>query len=302
MAKKIALGKDIASLISDSPNELLKQSLNSQTKTVTEKEEKKLVAENQASLIDISQIHTNPNQPRKIFKDKELQELSDSIKENGVIQPLIIAKADKGFELITGERRLKASKIAGLEKVPVVIKTRTDRDKMVMAIIKNIQRSDLNCIEEALAYFQLLNEYNLTQEEVAKKLGKERSSIANFLRILKLPKQVINLLQKELLTFDHAKVLVAEKNTDKVKRLATIAVEEKLSIRELERLLKKKVAPVKEKKNKFFDEKLNSLRQTLEKNTRFHFDLKSKSSRKGQIIINYTNEAEFNDIYEYLLK
>lgn len=302
MAKKIALGKGIASLISDSPNELLKQSLNSQTKKMDEKTEKKIVSENETSLVDITQIHANPNQPRKIFKDKELQELSDSIKENGVIQPLIVAKADKGFELIAGERRLRASKIAGLEKVPVVIKTGTDRDKMVMAIIENVQRSDLNCVEEALAYFQLLNEYNLTQEEVAKKLGKERSSVANFLRILKLPRQVIDLLQKELLTFGHAKVLVAEKDTDKVKRLATIAVEEKLSIRELERLLKKKVAPVKEKKNKFFDEKLDSLRQTLEKNTGFHFDLKSKSSGKGQIIINYTNEAEFNDIYEYLLK
>ena len=170
MAKKIALGKGIASLISDSPNELLKQSLNSQTKKMDEKTEKKIVSENETSLVDITQIHANPNQPRKIFKDKELQELSDSIKENGVIQPLIVAKADKGFELIAGERRLRASKIAGLEKVPVVIKTGTDRDKMVMAIIENVQRSDLNCVEEALAYFQLLNEYNLTQEEVAKKL------------------------------------------------------------------------------------------------------------------------------------
>ncbi len=299
MAKKVALGKGIASLIQDSPNELLKASLATQKES---KNETRNEQNNQPSLVDISQIHANPNQPRKIFKDKELQELANSITENGVIQPLIVAKADKGFELIAGERRLRASKLAGLEKVPVVIKVGTDKDKMVMSIIENVQRSDLNCVEEALAYFQLLNEYKLTQEEVAKKLGKERSSVANYLRILKLPRQVIDLLQKELLSFRHAKVLVSEKDLEKVKRIALIAVEENLSIRDLEKLLKKKNTAPKEKTNKFFDEKLDTFKQSLEKNTGFHFDLKSKSNGKGQIIINYTNEAEFNDIYEYLLK
>tara|TARA_R110002072_G_scaffold288917_1_gene455433 strand:- start:106603 stop:107502 length:900 start_codon:yes stop_codon:yes gene_type:complete len=299
MAKKVALGKGIASLIQDSPNELLKASLATQKES---KNETRNEQNNQPSLVDISQIHANPNQPRKIFKDKELQELANSITENGVIQPLIVAKADKGFELIAGERRLRASKLAGLEKVPVVIKVGTDKDKMVMSIIENVQRSDLNCVEEALAYFQLLNEYKLTQEEVAKKLGKERSSVANYLRILKLPRQVIDLLQKELLSFGHAKVLVSEKDLEKVKRIALIAVEENLSIRDLEKLLKKKNTAPKEKTNKFFDEKLDTFKQSLEKNTGFHFDLKSKSNGKGQIIINYTNEAEFNDIYEYLLK
>jgi ParB family chromosome partitioning protein len=171
MAKKVALGKGIASLIQDSPNEILKASLKEEIKK--EKQPEPQVAEAGPALIDISTIQTNPNQPRKIFKEKELNELAESIRENGVIQPLVVIKAAKGFELVAGERRLRASKIAGLDKVPAVIKKMTEREKMVVSIIENVQRSDLNCVEVALAYYQLMNEFDLTQEEVGKRLGKE---------------------------------------------------------------------------------------------------------------------------------
>ena len=191
-------------------------------------------------LVAIDDIKPNPNQPRKIFKEKDLEELSLSIKENGVIQPLIITRNDEGFVLIAGERRLKASKMAGLEKVPVVLKRGTEKDKMVMAIIENVQRSDLNCVEEALAYFQLMDEFSLTQEEVAKKIGKDRSTIANFLRILKLPRPVIELVQKELLSFGHAKILASLKEREEILRFGNLAVAENLSVRELETLIKKK--------------------------------------------------------------
>ncbi|MBT3584358.1 MAG: ParB/RepB/Spo0J family partition protein [Halobacteriovoraceae bacterium] len=297
MAKKIALGKGIASLIQETPNEILR--------TTLETERKKLASEKQNEgplLVEISEIHPNPNQPRKIFKEKELEELSQSIKENGVIQPLIVAKADSGFELVAGERRLKASKLAGLAKVPVVIKEGTEREKMVMAIIENVQRADLNCVEEALAYYTLMNDYNLTQEEVAKKLGKERSSIANYLRVLKLPRTIIEMVQKELLSFGHAKILASAKEREEAIRFANLAVDQGLSVRELEKLIKSRRNP---KISKELDreglDKLDSLRQKLEQRTGWHFGISQKKNGAGQITLKFSNEAEFNDIYEYLL-
>jgi ParB family chromosome partitioning protein len=300
MAKKVALGKGIASLISSTSNPVVGQNLKSKMDI---EEKSSAVAEGVASLVDINQIKTNPNQPRKIFKEKELEELSLSIKENGIIQPLIVAKMEGGsFELVAGERRLRAAKKANLEKVPVVVKRATDREKMVMSIIENVQRSDLNCVEEALAYFQLMEEYKLTQEEVAKKLGKERSSIANYLRVLKLPRTVIELLQKEELAFGHAKVLASVKERDSAIRYATAAVKDQLSVRELEKLIKTARRSNKASEpNPFFDAKLDQFRQKLEKKTGFHFAINSKKAGNGTISLKYTNEAEFNDIYEYLL-
>jgi ParB family chromosome partitioning protein len=306
MAKKIALGKGIGSLISGANNDAVLGSLKNkmaidgveENTTPTKKE----VVETQPSMIEISTIKTNPNQPRKIFKDKELEELSSSIKENGVIQPVIVVEGENGFELVAGERRLRASKLAGLTKIPVVIKRATDRERMIMAIIENVQRSDLNCVEEALAYYQLMDEYKLTQEEVAKKLGKERSTVANFLRVLKLPRDVIELLQKELLSFGHAKVLASEKDRDRAIRFANLAVTEKMSVRELEKQLKKRVSTKAEKEvNPFFDEKLDGFKQKLENKTGFHFKINSKKNGAGDVSLKFSNEAEFNDIFEYLM-
>lgn len=253
-------------------------------------------------LVGISQIKANKDQPRKIFKDKDLMELSASIKENGIIQPLIVSQNEEGkFDLIAGERRLRASRLAGLEMVPVVIKKVTKKETLVMAIIENVQRSDLNCVEESLAYYQLMNDFSLTQEEVAKKIGKERSTIANFLRILKLPREVLQYLQKEQLSFGHAKVLAAIKDDEKIKRLALEAIQENLSVRELEKLIKSKKTKKDQNSNPYFDEKVDALRSKLERKTGFHFDLKSKSNGSGLVTIKFNNEAEFNDIYEYLM-
>ena len=195
MAKKIALGKGIASLLQDaSPQSAMNQNYNSQyahqeVPSVPAEKEIEIRYENTPLLVDVNSIKTNPNQPRKIFKEKDLEELAESIKENGIIQPLIVAELENGhYELVAGERRLRAAKKIGLEQVPVVVKKATEREKMIMSIIENVQRSDLNCVEEALAYYQLMNEYKLTQEDVAKKLGKERSTVANFLRVLNLLK------------------------------------------------------------------------------------------------------------------
>ena len=172
-----------------------------------------------------------------------------------------------------------------------------------MSIIENVQRSDLNCVEEALAYYQLMNEYKLTQEDVAKKLGKERSTVANYLRVLNLPRPVIDLLQKELLTFGHAKILAAVKEREDATRLANEAVTKLWSVRELEQAIKAK-KPLKEsagRVNPFFEEKLDQFRKTLEQKTGYHFALTSGKSGSGQISLKFSNEAEFNDIYEFLL-
>jgi ParB family transcriptional regulator, chromosome partitioning protein len=261
-------------------------------------------AETQPMLVDVDKIVTNKAQPRKIFKEKELYELAESIKENGVIQPILVLEKDGFFEIVAGERRYRASKLAGLNKVPVIIKRATKKETLVMSIIENVQRSDLNCVEEGLAYFQLMTEFELTQEEVAKKIGKERSTIANFLRILKLPKEVIVSLQKEHLSFGHAKILAAINDDEAIKRLANEVIAKNMSVRELEELAKKSKKPTKKlnSENKFITEQYTQLKNKLEQKTGYHFDVKAKKNGGGEITIKFGNEAEFNDIFSYLMK
>lgn len=290
---KLALGKGMGALLSNSSM--------SQPSGPIEPQKISMIGEG-ATLVPIDKIKANKDQPRKIFKDKELVELSNSIKENGIIQPITVAEEDGQFTIIAGERRFRASKLAGLKEVPVLVKKVTKKDTLVMAIIENVQRSDLNCIEEALAYYQLMNEFSLTQEEVAKKIGKERSTIANFLRILKLPREVIQQIQRDELSFGHAKILVSIRDDEKIKRLAREAIDKKYSVRELEKAMKEKRKPIINNNNKFFDEQLDSLKSKLENKTGYHFDLKTKTNGSGIISIKYTNEAEFNDIFDYLIR
>jgi ParB family transcriptional regulator, chromosome partitioning protein len=296
--KPIQLGKGMAALLGNSPIGY------KETEHAPIEPKKEIQIETQPMLVDVERIVANKGQPRKIFKEKDLLELSESIKENGVIQPLIVHEKDGLFEIVAGERRFRASKLAGLTKVPVVVKRATKKDVLVMSIIENVQRSDLNCVEEALAYFQLMNEFELTQEEVAKKIGKERSTIANFLRILKLPKDVIVSLQKELLSFGHAKILVSLNDDELTKRLANEVITRNLSVRELEELAKnakKKVKTV-PTGNKFIAEQYGQLKNKLEQKTGYHFDVKGKKNGAGEIVIKFSNEAEFNDIFSYLMK
>ena len=295
--KPIQLGKGMAALLGNNPGGYSDR----ETAPI---EPKKVQIETQPMLVDVEKIVANKGQPRKIFKEKDLLELSESIKENGVIQPLLVHEKDGVFEIIAGERRFRASKLAGLTKVPVIVKRTTKKEVLVMSIIENVQRADLNCVEEALAYFQLMNEFELTQEEVAKKIGKERSTIANFLRILKLPKDVIISLQKELLSFGHAKVLVGLSDDELTKRLANEVITKGLSVRELEELAKnakKKVKPV-ESHNKFITDQYGQLRNKLEQKTGYHFAVKGKKNGAGELVIKFSNEAEFNDIFSYLMK
>lgn len=296
---KPQLGKGMAALLGGNP-----AAYSDKPVAAPIEPKKQVQVETQPMLVDVEKIIANKAQPRKIFKEKELLELSESIKENGVIQPILVIEKDGMFEIVAGERRFRASKLAGLTKVPVIVKRATKKDVLVMSIIENVQRSDLNCVEEALAYFQLMNEFELTQEEVAKKIGKERSTIANFLRILKLPKEVIVSLQKDLLSFGHAKILVGINDDETVKRLANEVIAKTLSVRELEEMAKKSKKPGKKagNDNKFIAEQYTQLRNKLEQKTGYHFDVKAKKHGAGEITIKFSNEAEFNDIFSYLMK
>ncbi len=303
------LGRGIGALLGNSfPEEIIEtltEGKAAQAKTAEIKKEKLEINLAENHMVPISQISISKYQPRKIFREEEIKELAESIKENGLIQPLIVKQVDSGFELIAGERRLRACKLAGLDKVAVVVKRVTDKETLAMAIIENVQRSDLNCVEEALAYFQLMEEFNLTQEEVAKKIGKNRATIANFLRILKLPREVIALVQKNILSFGHAKILSSVKDPESCKRLANLCAVENLSVRELEEIKDKKPRTVDETKTTSvnpYEKQAETFKNKLEGNTGFHFNVKVKKNGSGSIAINFSNEAEFNDIYEYLLK
>ncbi|HXH31847.1 MAG TPA: ParB/RepB/Spo0J family partition protein [Bacteriovoracaceae bacterium] len=307
--KQVQLGRGMAALLGGNPgvpNERSDSPEAAPTGAAAPVAAKKEIRiETQPMLVDVDKIVPNKGQPRKIFKEKDLLELAESIKENGVIQPLLVVEKEGFFEIIAGERRYRASKLAGLNKVPVIVKRATKKDAMAMAIIENVQRSDLNCVEEALAYFQLMNEFELTQEEVAKKIGKDRSTIANFLRILKLPKDIIVSLQKEMISFGHAKILVSIGDDETTKRLANEVISKNLSVRELEELAKKSKKPSKKentKGNKFLAEQYAQLKNKLEQKTGYHFNVKPKKNGGGELLIKFSNEAEFNDIFSYLMK
>jgi ParB family chromosome partitioning protein len=264
-------------------------------------------------MVPLEKIAINPHQPRKVFKEEDLKDLSESIRENGIIQPITVSQLteDNKFELIAGERRFRAAKMAGLDQVPVIVKRVTKRDKLVIAIIENVQRSQLNCVEESLAYFQLMEEFKLTQEEVAKKIGKDRSVIANFLRILKLPRDIILMLQKESLSLGHAKVLGGIKDEILQVKLAKEATENGWSVRDLEDALLNqeqemsddgKIVPNRSRQEmEQFKEQAHGQIQRLERKTGLKFKIKGKSFAKGQILVKFSSEDEFQTIMKYFL-
>ncbi|OFZ14416.1 MAG: hypothetical protein A2X86_05020 [Bdellovibrionales bacterium GWA2_49_15] len=253
-------------------------------------------------MIPIEKVRANPGQPRKIFKEKELEELSQSIKENGIIQPIIVRKIENGFELIAGERRLRAAKKAGIEYVPAIVRNATDRERNIIALLENIQRADLNCVEEALAYYQLMNDFQLTQEEVSKRLGKDRSGISNYLRILKLPRNVIEFLQKDQLSFGHGKILAGVEDREEVVRLANKAIVEQWSVRMLEEQSKMKRVSKDANQDEPAQQNLakyDSIKNTIEQKSGLQIKIKVNKSGAGHIGLVFSNEAELNDIYNF---
>lgn len=227
-SKRKALGKGLEQLFNSEPLNL--DTLNNYEKEVVE------TASNNGDIVSIKldDIRSNPHQPREYFDEDALRELADSIKEHGVIEPVIVKKSIKGYDLVAGERRTKAARLAGLEKIPAIIKDFTDQQMMEIALIENIQREDLSPIEEASAYKKYIDSTGYTQEEVAKKFGKSRSYITNLLGLLTLPKYVQKEVMNGTISMSHARVLSKMDDVDMILNLAQKVIDEGISVRDLE--------------------------------------------------------------------
>jgi ParB family chromosome partitioning protein len=251
--------------------------------------------------IPISQIQPNPFQPRKTFNEASIDELARSVREHGIVQPLVVTRAGDKYKLIAGERRFRAAQKAGLTTVPVLIKEMmAEGDALQIALIENIQREDLNPIEEAMAYHQLHDDFQLTQEEISRRVGKERSTVANFLRLLKLPDPVKKLLASGQLSMGHARALLAIESPKKQEQLADRVVRKNLNVRQTEMLASESSPKTAEKKEKekdvFTRDAENKLQRTLR--TKVEID---RRRRGGVIHIRYGSEDELIRVVDELM-
>lgn len=250
--------------------------------------------------LDIERIRPGTQQPRKYFDEKALKELSASIKEKGVLQPIIVGRTGDGtFNLITGERRWRASILAGLKKIPALIKNVASKDSLEIALIENIQREDLNPIETAEAFHRLITDFNLTQEEMSDKVGKERATIANYLRLLKLPDEIKNLLYNGSLSMGHARAILSIEGRSNQIEAARKIIRSGFSVREAEKLSKKSLKPSKTKIIK--DVQIASLEDKLIKHLGTKVRLIHKGKKGGKMEIEYYSLEELDRLLEILL-
>lgn len=289
--KNRGLGKGLEALFSNSEIDTKEISIEK-----TEESQEKGI-----SYIDINDIKPNENQPRKAFDEEKLDELAVSIKEHGLIQPVILRKVKKGFEIVAGERRWRACRKAGLKEIPCIVKDLTDEENALLAIIENMQREDLNPIEEAEGINQMITSFGMTQEQVSKSVGKSRPYITNSLRLLKLPEQIRDMVSQGKLTTGHARAIAGVSNGEKQIKLAEYAVKEEISVREMEKLIKEENSA-----------KKKSPRKRNEKNAdvkRVEEDLKqimgtkvslNQSGKKGKIEIEYYSREELERLIELL--
>jgi len=291
MAKRSGLGKGLDLLIP-----------NSASIGTDEKPEEQLTEKKAEVFMKLSEVEPNKLQPRKNFNEDSLIELSESIKRFGVIQPLIVQKKEDYYEIIAGERRWRAAKLAGLKEIPVIIREYSDEQKMEIALIENIQREDLNPIEEALAYKRLIKEYNLKQDEIAEKISKSRTAVTNSMRLLNLPEEVQNMIVDEMISSGHGRALLAIEDEKTQISIANKIFEENLSVRETEKLIKALKHP-KEKKEKedytdtFIYEKFeNDFKEIIGSNV----SIKRKSKDKGKIEIDYYSNEDLERIMDLI--
>ncbi len=243
--------------------------------------------------LKVEEIRTNPYQPRKIFDEEKLKELAQSINLYGVIQPIIVKKSIKGYEIIAGERRYRASVMAGKTTIPAIIRDFSDEEMMEIAILENLQRENLNVLEEAMAYDSLMRRLNLTQEEVAKRVNKSRSHITNILGILTLPEDVKKQIAENKITMGHARVLSKLDDTEKIKYLAKKVADESLSVRELESMTSGDETP---RRHKVVKQK-SLIYQDLEKELSLYLGTKVKLNNK-KLVISFVNDKDLNRILE----
>ena len=292
--KKRGLGKGLDALFS-SDEEIL--STDTEAVPATEEETK----DQNVQIVDIYMVEPDRNQPRKTFDAEKLQELADSVKQYGVLQPLLVQKEPDYYRIIAGERRWRAARLAGLTEIPVIVKNFSAQDSMAVALIENLQRQNLNPMEESMAYQKLLTEFSLTQEQVAAKLGKSRSAIANSLRLQNLAEPVQKSLSEGLISPGHAKVLLGVNDAAEQNKLAVRVIAENLSVRELEKIVAQKSEAKKEVKKKEDREqdlasKIAEDRMKELLGTRVTI---SRGARKGKIEIEYYSEEDLERILAF---
>ena len=292
MVRKNGLGKGLDSLKKAAPAkpEVKKE-------VVVEK-----VIKKEEVMVKITEVEPNREQPRKNFNEDALLELADSIKQFGIIQPLVVQKQDDYYEIIAGERRWRAAKLAGLKEVPVIIKNYTEQERVEIALIENIQREDLNPIEEAMAFKRLLTEFDLKQDELAERVSKSRTAVTNSMRLLKLDERVQQMVVDEKISTGHARALLAVGDKEQQYNLANKIFDEKLSVRETERLMKNLQKEKKDKKDqktenefiyKGIEEKIKMILGTK-------VTVNHKKNNKGRIEIEYYSNEELERIMDLL--
>lgn len=275
------------------------------TKVNEEKKEEEFVKEKEVEvMISINDIEPNTLQPRQNFNEDSLHELSESIKQYGIIQPLTLQKRERYYEIIAGERRWRAARLAGLKEVPAIVKEYTNKEILEVSLIENIQRDDLNPIEEALAYQRLIEEFELKQDEVAERVSKSRASITNSMRLLKLNNTIQQMIMEELITSGHARALIPIEDQEVQTAIATKIIDEKLSVREVEKLVKKVLEnkETKDKKQDFTNEVIyKDLEEKIKAIIGTKVTINKKANNKGKIEIEYYSNEELDRIIDMMM-
>jgi ParB family chromosome partitioning protein len=248
--------------------------------------------------VNISKVEPNRNQPRKVFNEDALQDLADNIKQHGIIQPLIVVKRDDYYEIVAGERRWRAANIVGLKEVPVIVKELTEQEIVELSIIENLQREDLNEIEEAMAYKRLMTEFKLTQDEVAEKVSKSRAAIANSIRLLKLCEDVQQMLMDDMISAGHARALLGIEDPEEQFILAQRVFDEKLSVREIEKIVKNrgKEKTTKKKEVGQLDAVYKNIETNLKDRLSTKVNVSVKENGSGKIEIEFYSAEELDRI------
>ena len=260
----------------------------------------------QETIVKITKVEPNREQPRKNFDEDALQELADSIKQFGLLQPILVQDRKTYYEIIAGERRWRAAKIAGLKEVPVIIKTFTEQEIVEISLIENIQREDLNPIEEALAYKRLLTEFKLTQDEVAERVSKSRTTVTNSMRLLKLDEKVQQMIIDDMITTGHARALIGIEDKNVQYDLAQKIFDEKLNVREVEKLVKSIQSPKPKKEPKKINESLElvyrDIEEKLKQSLGTKVSIQPKENGAGRMEIEFFSHEELERITEFFMK
>ncbi len=294
MTKKRALGKGLSALLENANTDITTKNIGLEGKTV-----------GSISSIAIDQIEANPFNPRTTFEEEQLEELKNSINVHGIIQPLTVRKLGRDrYQLISGERRFRASQLIGLNEVPCYIRIANDQTMLEMALVENIQRVDLNAIEVGLSYQRLIEECNFTQEQLSKKIGKSRSNITNFLRLLKLPVTIQVGIREGLISMGHARAIVSAGDESAQIAIFKKVIAEELSVREVEALVKSQKeiikAPSKKEKGADLAREVIAFQSKLSKQLDTKVQISSNNKGKGKIVINFSSQKQLDEIIDFI--